>query len=150
MIANVFEEDWAVLLGDLRLKSHTKNSKEQLRQSFDGNDSFMRGFQVGGARKYKRTVPRWVNNKAEIQKILLAAFPKLKIDSKQRTGAERWNSVIHYYFRLRYTAGETAEELSLKPSTVNETVRSINRAAAGRRADGKLRGGKRGRPKGAT
>jgi len=149
LIANVLdEEDLTVLLGDLRLESHTKNSEAQVRQYVDGNDSFMTGFLVGSARQYKRVVPRWVHNDAEIQKILMSAFPKLKTDSRQRQQAARWFSVIHFYFRLRYTAAQTAEELSLKLSTVNETVRSIKRVAEGRRANGKLRAGRRGRPKG--
>jgi hypothetical protein len=126
-----------------------KGTHDQLRRNFDGADTFMTGFLVGRAREYKRRVPRWVHNKAKIQKILLSAFPKLKTDPKQRTGAARWADVIHYYFRLRYTASQTSEELSLKLSTVNETVRSIKRVAKGRRADGKIRGGKRGRPRGA-
>jgi hypothetical protein len=121
---------------------------DALRQSFGGNESIMRGFQIGKLKTYQRKIPRWVNN-AEIQKIILAAFPKLKTDQKQRTGAARWANVIHFYFRLRYTARQTAEELAIKASAVNETVRSVKRAASGRRADGKIRGGKRGRPKGA-
>lgn len=123
-------------------------NQQQLRQSFDGNDSFMTGFQVGQLKTYKRKMPTWVNNDSEIRKILLTAFPKLKTDQKQRTAAARWANVIHYYFRLRYTHVQTAEELAIKPKAVRNIVERIRCVSDGRRASSsKLRGGKRGRPK---
>jgi hypothetical protein len=122
-----------------RPPSQTRTSgraKDQLRQHVDGNDNFMRGFQIGKLKSYKKKIPRWVNNNEEIRKILLSAFPKLATDPRQRVGAARWNNVIHYYFRLRYTYVQTAEELSLKPRTVNDIVCRMNRVAAGRPANG--------------
>lgn len=123
---------------------------DQLRLHVDGNDGFMRGFQIGQAKVYKRKMPRWVNSDAEIRNILLSAFPKLKTDPKQRTAAARWVNVIHYYFRLRYTYIQTAEELALKPKAVRGIIESIKNVSEGRCAkkkNNKLRGGKRGRPK---
>lgn len=121
---------------------------DQLRQSLDGNDSFMTGFQIGQAKTYKKKIPKWVNNNPEIQKILLSAFPKLRTDQKQRAAAARWANVIHYYYRLLYTYVQTAEELSMKLETVRNILRRINRVSKGRRANNSgLKGGKRGRPK---
>jgi hypothetical protein len=123
-------------------------NQQQLRQSFDGNESFMSGFQIGQLRKYKRKTPPWVNRDSEIRKILLSAFPKLKTDPKQRTSAARWANVIHCYFRLSYTYVQTAEELNLKPKMVRNIVERVKRVAVGRRADNtKFKGGNRGRPR---
>src|ERR1700676_886948 len=109
---------------------------DQIRKSVDGNDSFMTGFQIGQLKTYKRKIPLWVNSDKEIQKILLSAFPKLKTDSRQRTRAARWANVIHFYFRLRYTASQIADELGFKPSVVYDIVFRIKRAAAGQKANG--------------
>lgn len=122
--------------------------QQQLRQSFDGNDNFMTGFQIGQLKTYKKKIPYWVNNNFEIRKILSSAFPKLKTDAKQRTAAARWANVIHFYFRLRYTYTQIAEELSLTPATVDSLIRNIKRVASGHRANGSgLKSKKRGRPK---
>lgn len=121
---------------------------DQIRKFVDGADGFMSGFQIGQAKVYKRKMPRWVNSDSEIRKILLSAFPKLKTDAKQRTAAARWANVIHYYFRLRYTYIQTAEELAIKPETTRNILRRIKRVAEGRRADNTgPKGGHRGRPR---
>jgi hypothetical protein len=123
--------------------------KGKLRQQFDGNDHFIRNFQVGGTRKYERKTPLWVHDNKKIEKVLLSAFPKLMTDETQRKRAARWAGVIHYYFRLRYTYVKVGEELGLKTNVVNGIVRSIKRASCGRKANGSgQRGGANGRPKG--
>jgi hypothetical protein len=121
---------------------------DQLRGIVDGNDSFMTGFQIGKPKQYRRKVPVWLNNNKQIQVILLSAFPKLGTDQRQRTMAARWANVVHYYFRLRYTDAQTAEELGIKVETVKNVLNRIRRAAGGRKANGSgARGGKYGRPK---
>ncbi len=121
---------------------------DQLRHHVDGNDSFMSGFQLGGARTYKRPAPEWTESKTETQRVLLTAFPQLSTNQKQRRQASRWAQVIVLYFRLGYTAKQVGEEMGVRTSTVNGIVRRTRLVAAGHRSNGSgLRGGKRGRPK---
>jgi hypothetical protein len=108
----------------------------------------MSGFQLAGPRTYERVAPRWTENKQDIQRVLLTAFPELHNDQKKRKQAARWAQVIVLYFHLGYTAKQVGEELGVKTSTVNGIVRRTRLVAAGHRSNGSgLRGGKRGRPK---
>jgi hypothetical protein len=124
------------------------NTHDQIRRVVDGNDSFMTGFQIGKPKQYRRKIPAWLNNNKQIQAILLSAFPKLKTDTRQRKMAARWVNVVHFYFRLRYTDAQTAEELGIKVQAVKDVVKRVRRVVAGRKSNGcGLRGGKNGRPK---
>jgi DNA-directed RNA polymerase specialized sigma24 family protein len=120
---------------------------DQLRRYVDGRDNYMAGFQIGEARTYRRKLPAWTNNNSETRRVLLAAFPELHTNQRQRHQAARWAQVITLCFHLRYTAKQAGEEMGVPPSTISGIVQRIRRVAAGYRANGcGKRGGKRGRP----
>lgn len=108
----------------------------KLGQQFDYSEPFMNGHQIVNARTYKRSVPEWAYNDAAVKDLLLTAFPKLKTDKRQATAAARWVSVIHLYFRMKYTRSQIAEELDSTVSRIDSVIRSIYRTAKGHRANG--------------
>lgn len=109
----------------------------QLRRSLDRNESFLNGgHQTVGARTYKRTTPAWAKNDRFIQQLLQRSFPKLANNDNQREAAGRWAAVIHLYFRIGYTRSQIAEELDSTEERIKGVIRSIYRAAQGKRADG--------------
>jgi hypothetical protein len=89
------------------------------------------------ARTYKKKIPQWVFNDAFIQNLLLRSFPKLKTCNRQRDAAARWATVINLYYRNGYTYSQIADEVPayLTGCKVRGVIRSIQRAAAGLRAD---------------
>lgn len=111
------------------------NSK--LRETLDGNDSFMRGgHQIVSARTYDRKCPLWAKSDKEIQKLLLRAFPNLATTPAHRESSRRWVAVINLYFRLGYTRSQVAQEMGSTKAKVHSLIRSINRTQKGLRTDG--------------
>ena|SRR5665213_2091935 len=152
---------------------------KNLNAVLDSRDGFtVNGHQVKWIRTHKKTIPAWAYDDVAIQKILLAAFPKLAINQKQRDQAGRWLRVIHLYFRLGYTARLVARDLNHEgyadsipqrkrlrrrrlhigpvprratPGAVKSIVQSIRRVAAGYMSNGRRENGEfvpRGRPRG--
>ena len=124
-------------------------SKKSSRLRHAVDDSFVGGgHQIVQARQYKKIVPAWVNDNAEIRKIVIRSFPKWDSNDKQRIRAARWVRIIQLYFRAGYTRTQVAEEMSLTSEQVKSIIRGIRRVSGGKRADGSgnLRGHP-GRPK---
>jgi|SRR6266850_6288228 len=121
----------------------------QLRKKIDGSDLFMKSYQIKKIRTREKVVPIWATNNIETRKLLLRAFPKLKIDYKQRQRAGRWSAVIHMFYRMGMAKSQIAEELKTTTTTINTVLQHIRRVAKGRRADNKGLLGIRpaGRPK---
>jgi hypothetical protein len=119
--------------------NNQRDTFEELRRfHFDGNDPFMNGgHQIIKMRQIAREVPTWVKDKRKIQALLLRSFPKLKTDPKQRLRAARWAVIIQLYFRMHMTLGQVTDQVGLPKSKVAMLIRSIHRAAAGRKANGK-------------
>jgi len=110
---------------------------QQLRQLFDGADSFMNGGHTyGKVASRKRAVPLWARSDEAVRKLVLRSFPKLLTNPTQRRRAGRWLRIIYLFFRLQWTHGWIAAELRMTPRNVRDTIRSIKRAAAGLRANG--------------
>ncbi len=108
----------------------------ELRKSFDGNDPFMtQGHQILKIRRGDRRIPTWAKDKRKIQAILLRSFPGLRTNIQQRARAARWVVIIQLYFRVQMTLTQVAEETKLPKSLVQSLIRSISRAAAGRKAN---------------
>lgn len=97
----------------------------------------------------KRSVPGWVNDKKEVQKILLRAFPKMATDVRQRERAGRWARLIYLYFQANLSDSQVASEMGLTVGQVKKLLNSIRRVAAGKRSNnGEIRGVRpRGRPR---
>lgn len=114
-----------------------------LRTLIDGNDPFMRGVQFHKARTNsgKRHVPSWANDDKRVQQIILRSFPQWRTNEDQKRDAGRWAMVIHWYFKCKMSYVETAHKMNADPEAIHSIIRSISRAAAGKRAcDGKARG----------
>ena len=82
---------------------------QRLRQEFDGSDAIMRGLKTVGNSRSAHTqrvenTPEWLMNDVAVRAVLLRAFPKMNTNPTQRDRAGRWALIIHYYFRLGYTA----------------------------------------------
>jgi hypothetical protein len=120
-----------------------------------------------------RKIPLWMNNDRAIHQLLLLHFPKLVTDFNQRSTAAKWLFIIQR-FRVMVSARQIAREWNAQPHEISEeerllreifhdqqpppshtldaaqvrsTIQKILHVAAGRRTDGKVRGGRRGRPK---
>lgn len=103
-------------------------------------------------RSFKRSEDRissdWTDYNPKIRDLLLRSFPNLETNQLQRMRASRWCRVIYFYFRLRFTTSQIAEEMGLEELKIRRILRSIGQAASGRRANGL--GpivGKKGRPR---
>jgi hypothetical protein len=125
----------------------------QLRKKFDGADSFVAGGHIvrgGGetrhAERLSRT-PEWVNDDAQVRSLLLRVFPNLKNNEAQRKSAAKWLSILNLYYRMGKTDNEVAQETGLTEGNVRVIICRINRAAAGKTANGKTKSLKRGRPR---
>ena len=82
---------------------------DKMRQSVDP-ESLGR---IVGPRSYRgRKLQAWAMNDAEVQRLLLFAFPRMHDKrpryKRQREDAARWARVIHLYFRMKYTASQVA------------------------------------------
>jgi hypothetical protein len=122
--------------------------KSRRLQAID-NEMVQGGHQVVQARSYphKLEEERWVNSNANIMALLDKVFPRWEQGGAKGRHATRWRKVIQTYFRTRFTARQTAEEMDLTVHQVKSIVRSIRRTYAGLRADG---GGTWTRPRGAA
>ena len=114
----------------------------------DRKDSFQTGHgRRGGPTLRMQKIPKWMNQESDIQRVLLRVFPKLKTDEHQRKSALRWLGLIHWYFKIGWSAQDVAEKLHISAKTVHETAQRIRYAGAGLRTTGKQRTGRRGRPR---
>lgn len=104
---------------------------QQLRTKVNSTDPFMTGHQILIPNVTRIEIPEWTQTDLGVQKVLLTAFPKLDTDSRQRLRAGRWALLIYYYFRLRLTRSQIADELGIPENTVKCTIRGILRVAAG-------------------
>jgi hypothetical protein len=127
---------------------------EQLRQSFDGADSFVSGGHAvrgGGSTSHAErvaSIPEWANNDTEVRSLLKTAFPKLDSSPTQRKRAAAWMLIIQYYFRMGLTHHRIVIKTGWTQNKIMMLIRNIRWAAEGKRAGtGKPRSGKRGRPK---
>lgn len=83
---------------------------DKMRQSVDPGSLG----RIVGPRSYRgRLLQAWAMNDAEVQRLLLFAFPRMH-DSRprykrQREDAVRWVQVIYFYFRMKYPAPQVAE-----------------------------------------
>jgi hypothetical protein len=84
----------------------------ELRQSFDGNESFMLGHQIGKARRIRRPCPDWMRNDALVQAFLTKRFPRLETDVRQRQTGALWTLVIARYFRDNQADAQIAVDLN--------------------------------------
>jgi hypothetical protein len=123
---------------------------KQLRNKIDSNDSFINhGHQIKRIRTRLKDIPDWATNNAKLQTLLLTAFPKLETDPKQRQGAARWARVIHLYYRFGMPHNHVVAETGISHGTLTSLLRTIRRAANGRRGNNNQPRGARpnGRPK---
>jgi hypothetical protein len=111
-----------------------KRGKGELRKTIDGRELGPTGvgFQIKNIRTEKRDVPEWARTNEGIQKLLLTAFPKLKINDSQRKRAGRWAQVIQMYFRMGWTYSEVADALEEKPRVIEMVIRGITRTSEGK------------------
>jgi hypothetical protein len=128
----------------------SRDTFDELRQSFDGSESFMvRGHGIKTMRRGQRTVPDWAKDKRKLQALLLRSFPKMMTNTRQRAGAGRWARVIYLFYNLNLTSGQIAKELEITVKHVDVLLVGIRRVARGLRYDGRGKLGQRlvGRPK---
>lgn len=115
---------------------------KKLRKKMDSNDPFLSGgHQIVKARTREKEIPAWANNNIETQKLLLRAFPKLRVDNSQRKSAARWGAVISMFYRMNWTYSQIAEELNTTSKGIEMILRRIKRIAKGKTVR------PRGRPK---
>lgn len=118
--------------------NNSKDTFGELRGYLDGNDPFMTGgHQILKVRREDRKNPSWVKSNTKIREILLRSFPKMLTDPIQRDRAGRWVRIIQLYFRMRMTYGQVAAELKIPARRVEDLIRSIRRAGAGLKTNGK-------------
>ena len=123
---------------------------EELRGKFDGSESFMnRGHQIIKMRRSDRQIPEWSKDNKKVQAILVRSFPGLRTNPRQRARAARWAVAIQLYYRVRMTKSHVAQQMKLDVDTVRTLLRNINRAANGKKTNGKgdYTGRPRNRPK---
>jgi|ERR1035437_2752825 hypothetical protein len=128
---------------------------KQLRQKFDGADSFVAGgHAVGGkpgtlhAGRVANT-PEWAYDDEQVRQLLLKVFPNWKTNPVQRARAARWAIIIQLYFRIGWTSTRVAMRLGVTIKHVQNVIYRIGRARKGvRTRDGVRKGLKpRGRPR---
>jgi hypothetical protein len=113
---------------------------KELRQSIDGDESFMSGgHQIKKIRKRARKIPEWSVNDHETRKVLERAFPKWKTVVSQRASAARWARAIHLYYRLRMPHNHVCLEMGIGYNTLRMMLRNIRRSAKGTRGRGRPR-----------
>lgn len=112
-----------------------RNSYNELKGSFSGDQNFMTGHQIMKVRSPNRKVPKWVFDDAKIKIVLLKAFPKLASDPTQRRRAGRWAQVIQIYFRAKKSYRETAEEIGETSGSVHNIINRIRRVSIGKPAN---------------
>jgi hypothetical protein len=148
---------------------------EELRESFDGRDSFMSGHQILKVRKGRSHLTEdmlWVHDEKQRLAFLKKQFPCLEkaaslfsVNRVVRKGCSRkrqgrnfrtatwWSYVIVNHLHRKTTASETAQDWNELPdrkkktaNDVTSTASKIRLAVAGKRQDGRVRThGKRGR-----
>ena len=133
------------------MSNNLRPTQQQLGKIIDGKEQFMRsGHQILVKRRHKKKMPEWVWSDAEIRKMLLRSFPRLRTNKSQSASAGRWVRIIQLYFRMGKTHGQIAEEMELKYKDVNNLIDRIRRVGRGFCANGtgkKLGARPTGRPK---
>jgi hypothetical protein len=134
------ENDPRKLFGrvDARRVTNNQPDEEILRTEFDSDDPFMTRPQKTKIRKRARLNPKiseWLMSNKNVRRLIASVFPKSKTSPLQRKRAERWIGVIDRYHRRGASEGTVAEELGLNAKQVRETLKYINRALRGRRAN---------------
>jgi len=71
--------------------------------------------------------PEWVFSDVKVQQLLLAYFPCLHTDEKQRLWARRWVAVIYYFYRLHWTQQRVADELGLQEDSMKKVIKRIRK-----------------------
>lgn len=119
----------------------------KLLTKLDGSEPFMnRGYRIIKPRHKVKEIPDWAMDDKKVQEIILRSFPKLSTDPKQRMQAGRWVRIIYLYFRREFTVGDIAHILGtpnddgskivpMSRSAVKTLIRSIKRAAEGKRCN---------------
>lgn len=132
-------------------ENNTQDTFSELRREFDGSDPFMTGgHQIIKERKGSKWFPAlWTKDDEKVQALLIRVFPNMKTNSLERQRAGRWVRVIHLFFRLGLSYGQVSDEMGIGVRCVEDTVRSIHRAAAGRQTNNRGPLGQRpeGRPR---
>ena len=103
----------------------------KLRSKLDGSDGFMEGHQITKVRAMTREIPEWSLSNAEVQRVLLTAFPNLKTRFRQGKRAGRWARIIYLYYRMNLPRQIVAKEMKMGEDTLKTTIRNISRVANG-------------------
>jgi hypothetical protein len=118
-------------------------SKDRLRRSFDGDESFIDGHRVvtppgitGGRR---RLVPEWTKSDAEVRNFLCRSFPKMAKNRLQHARAACWARVIHLYFRVQISKDAVANQMNMSEDQIKNVLARIRRASLGLNTSGKPR-----------
>jgi hypothetical protein len=112
---------------------------EDLRKQLDGDDAFMRGHQIVKVRVHERETPEWTSSIKTVRELVQRSFPKMATSESQRKFAKRWLKVIQLFYRMGLSQTYVAHEMRLPIDVVKDTLRSIQRASRGIRADNKPR-----------
>jgi hypothetical protein len=112
-----------------------KKDMARLRRKMDGDDGFMQAHQIKKIRTREREIPAWTLNDAEVQKVLIRAFPLLKTRAASQKAAGRWARIIHLYYRVQMSNSQVAKEMGEGLNRVKMTLKGIRRVARGRRCD---------------
>ena len=132
------------------LMNNQRDTFQELRASFDGQDPFMtQGHQIIKMRRSDRLTPEWAKSNKRVQEILLRSFPKLRTDPVQRGRAARWAVVIQLYYRMTMTRSQVAAQMKVTQKTISLLLDRIQRASKDMKTNGKGPLSKRpaGRPK---
>jgi hypothetical protein len=108
---------------------------EDLRKFIDGDDTFMRGHQVVKVRTHDRETPSWAASNKAIRELVERSFPKMSTSKTQKTYAVRWLRIIQLFYRMGLSQSYIALEMNISRDVVKDTLRSIQRASRGVRAN---------------
>jgi len=105
-----------------------------------------RGHPTTNAKRMQR-LDSWAFDEKQLQRILLAAFPNLKMSATQRAGSARWARVIYLYVRAGWPASDVANELNISVDAVRSIIRRARLTVRGLNPSGAPRTGRTGRPR---
>lgn len=114
-----------------------KRGKEELLKVASPEDledfrGFLSGFQIKRFRTgYRRELPEWVRSKVGVQKVLLAAFPKLNESLSQRRRAGKWLRVITLFYLQNWSEAQVAAEINESVCRVRHHIAHIDNVANG-------------------
>lgn len=105
----------------------------RLRTFVDGGELFMDGFEVKAFRSLDREVPEWTLNDKEVQRVLLAASPRLSLTEKNKRNKKRlikvgrWARLIYLYYRMRLPQQIIVKEMNQPWGTLKAILIRLNR-----------------------